>query len=191
MEIGNRSLLEVSHCIVQVWRINAQDELVRRGVAILPELLAEVRGGQLTEMQETWALWTLGRLPINEASIDEYFADLLGTDSVANLNQQIQAIRILAQRTREAGTGDLPEVVDDFLKHSQPRLHFAAVQAMLQARQTQALPGLLRLLADESDETVFYAAWQTLRELSPSDELRDLLRDANGGVRRAAHAGSA
>jgi len=169
-----------------VWRIDAQDELVRRGVAILPELLAEVRGGQLTEMQETWALWTLGRLPVNEASIDQYFADLLSADSTANLNQQIQAIRILAKRTREAGTRVLPEVVDDFFKHSQPRLRFAAVQAMLQARQTQAVPGLLRLLADESDETVFYAGWQTLRELSAPGELRGLLRDANGGVRRAA-----
>ncbi len=169
-----------------VWRIDAQDELVRRGVAILPKLLAEVRGGQLTEMQETWALWTLGRLPINEARIDEYFADLLGADSAAKLNQKIQAIRILAKRTRESANDVLPEVVHDFLNNSQPRLRFAAVQAMSQARQTQAVPGLLKLLADEADETISYTAWQTLRELSSLDELRELLHDANGGVRRAA-----
>jgi putative membrane-bound dehydrogenase-like protein len=169
-----------------VWRIDAQDELVRRGVSILPELLAEVRGGQLTEMQETWALWTIGRLPISESGIEQYFADLLGADSAANLNQRLQAIRILAMRTREAAIGVLPEVVHDYLNDGQPRLRFAAVQAILQAHQTQAVPGLLKLLADEADETIFYAAWQALRELSSPGELRDLLSDANGGVRRAA-----
>ena len=72
------------------------------------------------------------------------------------------------------------------LAHSQPRVRFAAVQAIHEADLRSHVPELLGLLAQESDETVFYAGWQSLRALSSQGDLRALLTDPRGAVRRAA-----
>ena len=173
-----------------VWRIDSQDELVRRGAAVKPTLLAELRRGKLTEMQETWTAWTLGRMVPDDnhldADITGYFTTLL-TDSTVSLNLRIQSVRILAHRLREFGrTKSLPSEVAGLLRSPKPRLRFAAVQAYAAARQHHATADLLTLLATEADPTTFYAAWQSLRELSTPVDLSALLSDPRGGVRRAA-----
>ncbi len=80
----------------------------------------------------------------------------------------------------------LPDEVIGQLKSKEPRLRFAAVQALHQARQKEATPALLNLLAEETDRVTFYAAWQALRELLSTAELQERLGDSRGGVRRGA-----
>ena len=46
---------------LQVWRVNAQDELVRRGAAVRKPLIDAIDSGNLTEAQATWSV--LGAWP--------------------------------------------------------------------------------------------------------------------------------
>ena len=131
--------------LLPVWSVDAQDELVRRGTAVKDELTARLRGKGLTQAQETWALWTLGRMALTDRNIDAWFAD---TGRHLSLNASIQAIRIAAHRIREQrSTGPLPAYVVAALQDAEPRLRFAAVQAVAQARQRQLVPQLCDLAA--------------------------------------------
>ena len=137
----------------------------------------------LTQAQETWALWTLGRMALTDRNIDAWFAET----GRLSLNASIQAIRIAAHRIREhRSTGPLPAYVVAALQDAEPRLRFAAVQAVAQARQRQLVPQLCDLAARENDRVTQYAAWQALREIATPDVLRALLKDERGAVRRAA-----
>jgi putative membrane-bound dehydrogenase-like protein len=183
-----------------VRRINAQDELVRRGsgaqvpttqvptaqAAIHQQLLTRLTEGKLTENQETWTVWSLGRMPV-VAALAAYLDNSLRSDSTASLNLRIQAVRILAHRARQYGQTDrLAECARVALRHPQPRLRLAAVLAMHEARQASLVPDLLDQLHRETDATVFYAGWQTLRVVSSTAERRELLGDSRAAVRRAA-----
>ncbi|MGE3809795.1 MAG: chitobiase/beta-hexosaminidase C-terminal domain-containing protein, partial [Gemmataceae bacterium] len=168
---------------IPVWRVNAQAELLRRGPAIKKDLL-ELLGGELPRAQETWALWTLGRLSLADRSIDDYFAKLAGAGA---LDRRLQALRILAQRVRARGKpGELPDTVSAALLDKEARVRFEAVLALRQAGQKQQVKHLLELAARETDRVTFYACWGALLELMSVEELRPLLKDARGGVRRAA-----
>jgi putative membrane-bound dehydrogenase-like protein len=177
-------LVEDLGSLVPVWSIDAQDEIVRRGAAIKEQLTALLRRGGLTQAQETWALWALGRIAPADRSIDAWFAE---TGRTLSLNASIQAIRIAAHRIRDHRPTDrLPAHVVAALQHSEPRLRFAAVQAIAQARQRQLVPQICALAATETDRVTLYAAWQALRAIAARDELRALLKDDRGAVRRAA-----
>jgi putative heme-binding domain-containing protein len=98
-------------------------------------------------------------------------------------------VRIVAHRrsVRQASEA-LPVVIVSLLTHREPRLRFEAVQALGRvptASARSAVPALLEALARETDPTVFYAGWQTLRVLQDPGALRPLLADARPGVRRA------
>ncbi len=167
-----------------VWSIDAQDELVRRGAAVKDELITWLRRGGLPQAQETWALWTLGRMEPADGSIDAWFAE---TGRTLSLNASIQAIRIAAHRAREhKPAGQLPAYVVAALEDGEPRRRFAAVQAIAQAGQRQLVPQLSALVAKEEDRLTSYAAWQALRKIAPATVLRGLLKDERGPVRRAA-----
>ena len=169
-----------------VWRIDAQDELVRRGASVKAKLLSTLGTGGLGQARETWTAWTLGRLTPQDRTIDEWFS-ARAEDSAASLNLRVQALRILAHRVRQSDGGrELPAAVVNALRSAEARLRFEAVQAIGQARQRSAVPALLNLLAAENDSTTFYAAWQTLRGLQDAMALKPLLVDARGGVRKAA-----
>ena len=177
-------LVEDLGALLPVWSIDAQDELVRRGAAVKSELMSRLRGGGLTQAQETWALWALGRMTPSDRSIDAWFAE---TGRTLSLNARIQAIRIAAHRIREhRRTDPLPAYVVEALLDAEPRLRFAAVQGIVQARQRQLVPRLSDLAAQEEDRLIQYAAWQGLRALATPEALRPLLKDPRGGVRRAA-----
>ena len=169
-----------------VWRIDAQDELVRRGAGVKAELFSTLGTRGINEARETWTAWTLGRMTPQDRTMDEWFSARAG-DSAVSLNLRVQSLRILAHRIRQSGTGgELPVSVARVLRSPEPRLRFEAVQAIGQARQRSAVPMLLDLLGAESDPTTFYAAWQTLRGLQDATALKTLLADARGGVRKAA-----
>jgi putative membrane-bound dehydrogenase-like protein len=168
-----------------VWRIDAQDELVRRGAGVKGELLSILGTRGINEARETWTAWTLGRLTTQDRTIDKWFS-ARAADSAASLNLRVQSLRILAHRVRHAGAGgELPVSVVRALHSPEPRLRFEAVQAIGQAAQHFAVPVLLDLLAAENDPATFYATWQTLRGLQDATALKPLLADARGGVRKA------
>jgi len=170
--------------LLPVWSIDAQDELVRRGAAIKDELTARLRQGGLPQARETWALWTLGRIAPMDRGIDAWLA---GTGGALSPNARIQAIRIAAHRIREQRRSEkLPVSVVAALQDPEPRVRFAAVQAVAQARQRDLVPDIGSLLTREEDRVIRYAAWQALRAIASPDELRALLKDERGAVRRAA-----
>jgi len=182
-------LVEDFYGPLPVWRIDAQDELVRRGASVKAELLSTLGTRGINEARETWTAWTLGRLTPQDRTIDEWFSARAG-DSAASLNLRVQSLRILAHRIRQAGNGrELPVGVMNTLDSQEARLRFEAVQAIGQTRQRSAVSALLALLArlaTETDAATFYAGWQTLRGLQDVAGLKALLADARAGVRKAA-----
>ena len=156
--------------ILPVRRIDAQNELVRRGPTARDELMKGISGSQAVE---TWSLWTLKRLGGDPALFVQ-----LATDPEATLNARLQALRILGAMSATIPT----QVFSD----KEPRLRFAAVQAVHQARQTDAIDALIALAADEQDRLTYYAVWHALRDLADVEMLRPLLTDPRGPVRCAA-----
>jgi putative membrane-bound dehydrogenase-like protein len=169
-----------------VRRINAQDEVVRRGSEVQRVLVEKLSARRLSENQETWTVWALGRMP-DAVYITDFLHRTLATDSQTSLNLQIQAVRILGHRAKRfRQTDPASKALQVALKHEEPRLRFAAIQAVHEAAQTALVPELLELLQRESDATDFYAGWQALRHLRSTVELRALLGDSRTAVRRAA-----
>jgi putative membrane-bound dehydrogenase-like protein len=177
-------LVEDLGSLLPVWSIDAQDELVRRGPAVMSQLISWLGRRGLPQAQETWGLWALGRMAPEDRSIDSWLAEVGRTLSP---NASIQAIRIAAHRIREHRRSDqLPAFAIAALQDPEPRLRFAAVQAIAQARQRQLVEHICDRAATEDDGATQYAAWQALREIAAPGVLRGLLKDPRGGVRRAA-----
>jgi putative membrane-bound dehydrogenase-like protein len=170
-----------------VWRIDAADELVRRGTAVKADLLDRLRSGKLSTMQETWTAWTLGRMLPEDAAVEDYFTSLLESASGATLNLRVQAVRILTHRIRQhQQVKALPQAVSKLLRSDEPRIRFACVDAIAQAKQAAFATALVELLADEADRVVYYSGWQALREVQTSEQLKKLLIHPRPLVRRAA-----
>ncbi len=155
---------------VPAWRVDAQEELLRRGPAVQEDLRRLLGTPGLPMAQETWALWTLGRMgePL------KYHGD-------ASLNRRIQTLRILGERARP-----LPDAVAEALRDLEPRIRLAAVQAIRQAREMRMVEALKSLAATETDRVTSYSTWGALRDLAGADALRVMLKDPRDGVRRAA-----
>lgn len=169
-----------------VWRIDAQDELVRRGSGVKAELLQTLGARGLSEARETWIAWTLGRLDPQDESIGTWFGARV-TAAESSLNLRVQSLRILGFRAqRSGGERVLPGAVVNALNHAEPRVRFEAIQALGQARQQSAVPAMLAALAAEADTTTFYAGWQMLRRLQNVGATQALLADPRAGVRKAA-----
>lgn len=172
--------------LLPVWRIDAQDELVRRGDEVRPTLLAALKERRIPEARETWLLWALGRGRPEDRSRDTMLLQWLQA-SDTGLNRRIQCVRILADRSRRRGTDTaLPDAVVALLKHPEPRLRFEAIQAIGLCRQASARDALLGALATEPDRVAAYASWQALRRITPGNTLESLLTDPRPGVRRGA-----
>ncbi len=182
-------LLDEFDSALPVRRINAQDLLVQRGADDLDvhsQLLQRLTEGKLNEHQETWTVWTLGRMPAAE-SLADFLVSTLQAGSKVSLNLQVQSVRILAYRAKQfAQTKRLTDSLRVALGHPQPRVRFAAVQAVHETRQTLLVPDLLSSIGSESDSTVFYAGFQALRALRSTNELTELLSDSRAAVRCAA-----
>ncbi len=169
-----------------VWRVAAQDELLRRGASAAGSLKEALEGGSLDEGEATWALWTLGRIeppdPRTAAWIEERTAR-----PGAPLGQRIQGLRILAHRIREGmDPGPLPLLARKALADPHPRIRLEAVLALGQARDTAHLEALIRWLPHETDRLAFYAAWGVLRDRTTVGRRKELLRHGEAAVRLAA-----
>lgn len=169
-----------------VWRVNAQDELVRRGSNIQRDLVGRLSAPGISTRLQTWLAWTLGRIDLHDRSIDTWFAEQASSPT-ASLNLRIQSLRILAHRIRHAPQARaLPEPALANLDHPDARLRFEAVQAIWQARQTQLTAALIERLAVEPDRLTFYCLWRATQELAPLEQRQKLLRDSRGPVRLGA-----
>ena len=170
-----------------VWQTNAQQELLRRGRACRGQLMTILKERALSESQETWTAWTLGRMSPDDSRIENFFAEIAADTRSERLNLRLQALRILAYRARQFGRRTtLPPVVEQSLTDDEPRVRFEAVQALRLARQQGAVNSLYNLATTESDRVTYYALWQTIRQLVSVDVRRSLLRDSRAGIRRAA-----
>lgn len=169
---------------IPVWRTNAADELVRRGNPVRTELIARLEAGKLPTAQETWLLWTLGRIEPDSPAGDAWFATKGRTLSA---NAALQSLRIVAHRLRETRRpADVPNFIAEGLRAAEPRVRFAAAQAVMQAG-AGALVGELWAAAErETDRLTYYAIWRALEALAPAAELQAKLTDPQAGVRRAA-----
>jgi len=163
--------------VLPVRRINAQDELVRRGAAVAGGIVAALKEPTLPTAGETWALWTLARLGGSEK-----FLQSTATDGAASLNRRMQAVRALGFVKSAA----LPELLPALLASPEPRLRLAAIQAAHQAGAKDCLSILTNHAATESERICYYATWRALRDLGGEATLQPLLADKRGPVRAAA-----
>ncbi len=170
-------LLAEFDSLLPVRRIDAQDEIARRGKAAHGELIAAWKNGTLSQAQETWTLWALMRA----GAEDEFFAGI-AADAASPLNPRLQALRIFGHRKSAA----LGNVLASALSSAEPRVRFAAVQAVHQGWLATHIAPLIAHAAVEKDRVTYYATWHALRDLAGAEKLRPLLADKRSGVRCAA-----
>lgn len=157
---------------VPAWRVDAQNELLRRGSDSVASLKQRL-GQPSSKSQQTWGLWTLGRLSVT---------DLLhvASQNHGQPNVRLQTLRILAQED--------PQSLDDWLAWdaADARLRHATVQAVWQSKQVKWLNELVKLAARERDRIVYYSTWNALGDLMTADGLRELLNESRPRVRLGA-----
>ena len=163
--------------LLPVRRINAQDELVRRGAAAVNEIVEALKAPDLPTAGETWAVWTLARIGGNEDFLKRH-----AKDAAAPLNRRIQSVRALGF----VNSATLSELLPALLSAPEPRLRFAAIQAAHQAGAKDCLAILTNHAATESERICYYATWRALRDLGGEASLQPLLADKRGPVRAAA-----
>ena len=151
---------------VPAWRVDAQNEFLRRrdeSVVFLKKAL----GGELTKAQQTWGLWTLGRLSA-DALMDVY------AKQKDNINVHIQTLRILTQED--------PAAIDGLLAwdSDSARLRHETVQAVWQTHRVDFASNVVELAARENDRIVFYSTWNAMRDLMSTEELKTLLQRRTG-----------
>ena len=169
-----------------VWRVKAQDEIVRRGESVRDPLVVLLEDGRLDRSQATWIIWSLGRIGATDPFVQSWLTNAAGSPQTS-LNLSLQAIRIWAHWIRNGEfTGTLPDPVIQRLQDPHPRIRQEVIQAIWQARQSQRVPELVEWLPRETDRLNFYCAWGALRDLTEVSFRKNLLNDARPAVRLAA-----
>ena len=169
-----KELVAAFNSPLPVHRIDAQDELVRRGKPIQNELGAELEREDLTQAQQTWGIGALGRI----APIMVINDGLLTEDNV-----NIQTLR---SSMRNPKSITVPDVLRMTATQDSARMRFEVVQAIWQTRNESMVPLLMRIAALETDRLTYYCAWRALRDLASTELLKRLLKDSHDGLRRAA-----
>ena len=172
-------LADLGHQLA-VWRVNAQDEVVRRGQAIRPKVLSALTSGNLSEGQETWAAWALGRMDQGRSHHDIVAIARNSTEHSVNL--RVQALRILGENRPRGAIS----VLEEFLRDAEPRLRLAAVQSLGRTGLGGKRSAILNMLAEETDRLTFYTGWQVMRRHVPAETRRKMLKDSKPGIRRMA-----
>ena len=169
---------------LQVWRVNAQDELVRRGAAVRKPLIDAIDSGNLTEAQATWSVWALGHID-GRSGNSRTITDYALANREADLNVRIQATRILGENKAKDAIRALILLLDD----KEPRVRLAAVQSLGQVGWSGNDDAILQALADETDRLALYSAWQVMRRQLPLEKRRALMGDDRAGIRLMAALG--
>ena len=184
--------------VIPAHRVNAQDELVRRGSRVQKQIVSQVVSGELSTGQQTWAVWVLARNAelIDQAatalqqwaspSIPKSSKQTTDRRSTVPRNLRVQTLRILAFRAKRFGqTKPLLSVTAQGLTDPDPRIRFETIQAAHQADLKSATNEIVQRLIDESDRLVFYTGWQAIRDLATVKDRRGLLDHASSKVRLA------
>ena len=170
-ELSAAGLIEELKGVLAARRVDAQEELVRRGTSVRRELLAAMKREPGNKRLETWGLWALGRMPEGLPSM-----------TLNSENARIQSLRILAHR----GDASVAREIAGQLKDDNARIRHEAVLALHQLGASDHADELITRSANEADRVVYYSTWQALRALSPQSQLRVSLKDKRPAVRRAA-----
>ena len=184
---GIDELLDDLGSDVHVWRVHAQDELVRRGEKVQTSLIAKVTSGTLTETQATWATWAIGHID-REANLGHTHMETLArgefpTNTASKrykLNVRIQATRILGENQATVAAPFLVKL----LTNEEPRLRVAAMAALDRIGWGDHRKAILDAIAYETDRVAFYTSWQVMRRQLPEAQRRELLTDERTGIRR-------
>ena len=177
---------DLTHDTIPAWRVNAHDEIVRRGLTNRDPLIAALENGGLTQGQQTWSIWALGQMGAKDPVIGSWLTSLASNDR-ANLSLRTQALRIMANWVRDGDRSDrLPDVVATLLRDSAPRLRQEAIQAIWQARQSHLVSHLVDWIPFETDRLNTYSAWGALKDLTTVSYRKTLLHDKRPAVRLAA-----
>ncbi|MBT5925809.1 MAG: c-type cytochrome, partial [Verrucomicrobia bacterium] len=163
-------------------RVDAQNALVRSGKIAIPALQRALLRAKEDSALETWLLWTLGRIGISDRSLDSFFQK----QWEGTFNRRIQVLRIVAFQARERHTNRFPSYVVSGFRDDEARVRHALVLGLHQSKDTQWNEELLRLIQDEEDRLVYYSAWQAMRDLLTESQQKELLKNAQPSVRRAA-----
>jgi putative membrane-bound dehydrogenase-like protein len=162
---------------VQVWRVNAQDEFVRRGSEARSGLLMALRSGNLSESQATWSIWAVGRINKSNGTGLGDIKKLAQDSSVLNL--RIQATRILGENQAT----DSRSILVSLLEDSEPRIRTAAMQSLDKVGWGDYGNSILEAVAEEKDRVTAYVNWQVMRRQLPQAERGQLLEDPRKGIR--------
>ena len=168
---------------LHVWRVNAQDELVRRGASVRPGLIEGLGSCLLTETQETWAIWALGHIA-KAAGSDHAELRAIATDD-PDTNLRIQATRILGENKIKEATPLLVTLLQD----ESPRIRAAAMQSLDRIGWGEHSKAILDVIASETGRIEFYTNWQVMRRQLPEKQRRELLSDKRAGIRSMAALG--
>ncbi len=190
-------LLEDLGSNLHVWRVHAQDELIRRGNEIHKDLMDVIQSGTLSETQATWAMWAIGHIAkargqghgqIEQLSSEQWQPGKKdGPFSPANyrLNIRIQATRILGENRISAATPQLIKLLTD----QEPRIRLAAMGSLDRIGWGNNSAAILDAIAYETDRVAYYTNWQVMRRQLPEEKRRELLEDDRPGIRRMAALG--
>ena len=190
-------LLEDLGSNLQVWRVHAQDELVRRGDVVRKDLLAAIQSGDLNETQATWAIWAAGHIEkalggdhahIVGFASNQWPASGTGNQARADgyrLNARIQATRILGENL---AANAIPTLIK-LLANEEPRIRLAAMGSLDRIGWGKSSRAILDAVADETDRVTHYTNWQVMRRQLPENKRRELLKDDRPGIRRMAALG--
>jgi quinoprotein glucose dehydrogenase len=180
-------IAELGPEIVPARRVNAQDELVRRGSAVRAALIERLQAATLDVGRQTWAIWALGRMEDNTGELTAFFRRLADPAERYPVNLRIQSLRILGDRAGRFGARSaLTESAAAALRDSSSRIRFEGMQAIRQARAASLAGAVVATLKNEPDRLVYYSGWQALRDLAPVEQRRQWLEDASPRVRLAA-----
>lgn len=168
---------------VHVWRVHAQDELVRRGNAVRGDLLKALQSGKLNEIETTWSVWALGH--IEKATKNDHSSIMKFAKNGATLNLRIQATRILGENQHKDASELLIQLLDD----AEPRVRTAAMQSLSNIGWGDLSNSVLSAISDEKDRVAFYVSWQNMRRQMPKEQRQKLLDDGRGRIRLMAALG--
>ncbi|MCP4813240.1 MAG: HEAT repeat domain-containing protein, partial [Planctomycetaceae bacterium] len=153
---------------LHVWRVHAQDELIRRGDEVRNDLLAAIRSGQLSKTQATWAMWAIGHIAKARGQNHEQVAQFASGQwhSTKNasrfplasyrLNVRIQATRILGENGVRAAAPLLIKLLAD----QEPRIRLAAMGSLDRIGWGNNSATILDVIAYETDRVAYYTSWQ-------------------------------
>jgi len=180
-------LADLGGDVLPARRVNAQDELVRRGRTASAPLIERLHDATLDTGRQTWTVWALGRMEDPSGKLSAFFRRLADPAERYPANLRVQGLRILGDRAvRFSEKGALPDRAAAALRDTNPRLRFEAVQAIRQAGAASLAEAVVAILKSEQDRVVYYAGWQALRRLASLEQRRAWLNDASPRVRLAA-----